>query len=319
MLTGLSAGCAGLALFAAASSTWWLFAGRGLQGLAVGMISGPATAALVELDPRRGEQRPALLAGLAQAGGSGLGALVAGLLAEWAPAPRRLSYLLFLGALVLAAAFVFRLPEPARRSREPWRVQWPRVPGEIRRDFARVSLTAATIWGAGALYLSIVPSYASRLLDSHNLALLGAIGSLTLMSFCVGQIFSQRRATKPRRNQAAGLVLLAVGLVALAVAAPTHSLALLLGSGVAAGLGQGFAFLDAQHELNAIAPPDRRGEVTAAFICCIYLVVGGAVIASGLLDLRFSLTLSVGAVALALTAFALTAAAWQAAGLWRRP
>jgi hypothetical protein len=51
--------------------------------------------------------------------------------------------------------------------------------------------------------------------------------------------------------------------------------------------------------------------VTAAFICCIYLVVAGAVIASGLLDLRLSLSVAVGAVALVLAA-AVATAGWQA-------
>jgi hypothetical protein len=51
--------------------------------------------------------------------------------------------------------------------------------------------------------------------------------------------------------------------------------------------------------------------VTAAFISCIYLLVGSAVIASGLLDLWFSLDVSVGAVALALTASALATTTWQ--------
>ena len=59
LLAGLAVACAGLALFASATSVAWLFAARALQGLAVGMISGPATAALVELDPLRDEGRPA--------------------------------------------------------------------------------------------------------------------------------------------------------------------------------------------------------------------------------------------------------------------
>jgi hypothetical protein len=45
--------------------------------------------------------------------------------------------------------------------------------------------------------------------------------------------------------------------------------------------------------------------VTAAFIACIYFLVASAVIATGLLDLRFSLSVSVGAVALVLTGCAL--------------
>src|SRR5205823_8174063 len=45
LLMGLAAGAAGLIVFALAESTAWLFAGRALQGLAVGMASSAATAA----------------------------------------------------------------------------------------------------------------------------------------------------------------------------------------------------------------------------------------------------------------------------------
>src|SRR3954466_2280570 len=46
----LGVAMAGLALFALARSTPWLFAARAVQGLAVGAASGAATAALVELE-----------------------------------------------------------------------------------------------------------------------------------------------------------------------------------------------------------------------------------------------------------------------------
>jgi predicted MFS family arabinose efflux permease len=313
ILAGVANACIGLALFAAAQSTAWLFAGRIFQGLAVGMISGPATAALVELDPQRDAQRPALLAGLAQAGGSAAGPLFTGVLAEWAPAPRQLSFLIVLFVTVAADAFAFALPEPSRAEREPWRIQWPRVPDEIRRDFARVSLTAATVWGTVALFLSIVPSYASTLLSTDNLALLGTIAAVGLATSCVAQAVSQRQQRLgDRHTQAVGLVLLAGGLFALVVASPARSLALLIAGAIAAGAGHGFTFLSAQDELNAIAPAERRGEVTAAFISCIYLVVATSVIAAGLLDLTLSLATSVGGVAIALCATALATATWQA-------
>ncbi len=52
--------------------------------------------------------------------------------------------------------------------------------------------------------------------------------------------------------------------------------------------------------------------MTAAFISCIYLLGASSVIATGLLDLRFSLSLSVGAFSVVLIAIALSTAAWQA-------
>jgi len=313
MLAGLACACAGLLLFAFAQGTAWLFGARVLQGLAVGMISSPATAALVEFDPRRDEQRPALLAGLAQAGGSATGPLLVGVLAQWAPAPRQLSFLIVLAVTLIAASVTLALPEPAGEAREPWRIQWPRVPAGIRPEFARVSVTAATVWATVALYLSIVPSYASGLLGSHNLALLGAIAAIALATSCVAQVVSQRRRPPVPGAQAGGLALLAVGLVGLVIASPLHSLTALIVGAVAAGAGHGVGFLSAQDELNTIAPAERRGEVTAAFIGCIYLVVAGSVIATGLLDRLFSLSVAVGSVAIVLAAIAAATVAWQLA------
>src|SRR5690242_2706184 len=172
ILVGLAVATVALVLFAAAESAGWLFAARALQGLAVGMVSGAATAALVELEPSGDRRRAALLAGLAQVVGSSLGALVAGALAEWAPWPQRLCYVATLAATVLAAAAVVAfLPGRDHRIAERWRIQLPRVPREIRGAFARVSLTAAVVWAVLALYLSIVPSYSETLLRTRNLAL----------------------------------------------------------------------------------------------------------------------------------------------------
>jgi MFS family permease len=311
VLAGLTVACGGLVLFAFAENTASLYAARALQGLAVGRISGAATAALVELDPRNDRRRAAMFAGLAQTGGSAAGPLLAGALAEWAPEPLRLPYLVGLALTVIAAAATLALSEAPDREREPWRIQRPRVPKEIRRAFWRVSMTAATVWATVALYLSIVPSYVGAKLGTHNLALLAAISATALLASFVTLIVSQRWRPSPQLSQAAGLALLALGLVALVVASPLSSLALIVAGSLAAGAGHALGFLNAQEELNDLAPQERRGEVTAAFIACIYFLVATSVIGTGLLDLRFSLSVSVAAVSLALVACALAAGAWQ--------
>jgi MFS family permease len=206
---------------------------------------------------------------------------------------------------------MLRLPEPFEQEREPWRIEWPRVPAELRADFARVSLTAATVWAALALFLSIVPSYVRSTLGTHNLALIAVIATAALIASCCAQIAAQRFEGSRRRDQAVGLALLVAGLAALIVAAPLNSLALMLLAATAAGAGHGLAFLNAQQELNDFAPPQRRGEVTAAFISCIYFVVATAVISSGLLDEWVSLSVAVGVVAGALGALAAALAIWQ--------
>jgi MFS family permease len=318
LASGLGTACVGLLLFAFAQGEAWLFAARGVQGLAVAMVSGPATAALVELDPDGSRRRAALGAGLAQTMGSAFGPISAGLLAEFAPYRLQLSYLLALVLTVVAAIVVLRLPEGVSGTREAWRPQWPRVPVEIRRSFLRVALTGGVGWAAMSLYLSIIPSYATSLLQTHALALLAAVATTALLASSAVQGLAARHAGSWRRDQALGCLLVAVGLGGMIVAAPTRSFTALLLGALVAGAGQGLSFLTAQEELNELAPDDRRGEVTAAFIAVTYACVAGAVIASGLLALGLSLGHAVEATAGALIALALAMVAWQVAGSTRR-
>jgi MFS family permease len=311
IVSGLAVACVGLLVFAFADNETWLYAARAVQGLAVGMISGAATSALVELDPQDDRRRAAMFAGLAQAGGSAAGPLLAGVVAQWAPDPLRLPFLVGLGLTVVAAVTVAALPEHREGEPEPWRIQWPRVPREIRGDFARVSVTAATVWATVALFLSIVPSYAKGFLGTSNLALLATVAAVTLLASSATQVLSRRWRPRPRLGQAIGLALLACGLAALVASSPLSSLTVLLAGAVLAGAGHGTAFLSAQEELNGLAPAERRGEVTAAFIACIYFLVATAVIGTGLLDERLSLSASVEAVAVLLAAGAVAGIAWQ--------
>jgi MFS family permease len=308
---GLGASIAGLAVFAAAQNALWLYAARGLQGLAVGMISGAATAALVELDPDDDRRRASLFAGLAQAGGSAAGPLLAGALVQWAPAPRQLSYLVVLAATIAAAAFVLRLPEPAANAREPWRIQVPRVPTQVLGSFIRVSVTAGLVWATLALFLSVVPTYAGDLLDTTNVALLSTVAALSVVASCGAQVAARTLVAAGRPPQALGLTVLAAGLVLLVAASPARSLALLALGSLAAGAGHGLAFINAQQELNELAPPERRGEVTAAFVACIYFLVATSVIGVGLLDEVSSLAVAVALVAAVLVVAALATAGWQ--------
>jgi MFS family permease len=308
---GLGVSWVALLVFTFADSEAALFLARVLQGLAVGTISGAATAALVELDPDGDRRRAALFAGLAQAAGSAAGPLVSGVLAQWAPDPLRLPYVLWLAVTVTAGALVVREDAGRPEHPEPWRIQWPRVPREIAAPFARVSVTAACVWAVAALYLSIVPSYAAALLHTSNLALLAAVSALALVASAATQVIAGRYQTTQPGGQAAGLAILAAGLAGLVLASPLHSLPVLVVSAVLAGAGHALGFLNAQQELNEIAPPERRGEVTAAFIACIYLLVAVSVISTGALDAVMSLTGAFVLVASVLAALAVAMALWQ--------
>jgi MFS family permease len=308
---GLVVAMAGLALFALADGTGWLFVARAIQGLAVGTATGAASAALVELAPAAARARAALVSTLAQTGGSAAGPLVAGMLAQWAPAPRTTSFVV--GILVTGAllAGVLAMPGLPGASGGAWRMQRPNVPREIRVRFARVALSAAAAWAVVGLYLSVVPSYAASLLGTSNLALEGAITAVALLASCAAQV-AFRRGGAVARDQSLGLALVVVSLVCLVVAFPTHSVLLLFAAAVLGGVGHGMAFLGAQADVNAMAPALRRAEVTAAFFVCVYLGVAVSAIGVGVVATVASLYTAVVVFACVTGAGCVAAIGWHA-------
>jgi len=147
-------------------------------------------------------------------------------------------------------------------------------------------------------------------LNTENLALLGAVTATMLASSCVAQLVV-RRGAPPVEAQAGGLVLLAVGLLALVLATPLHVVALLILGAVLAGAGHGLAFLAAQDNLTQIAPEEQRAEVSAAFYVCIYLGVAVPVIGIGVLATLTSLFTGVAVFAAVTGTAALAVAAWH--------
>jgi hypothetical protein len=178
-------------------------------------------------------------------------------------------------------------------------------------DFWRLGLTGGLVWASLALYLSVVPSYVAELLDTDNLALIGANSALACFASAVTQIVAHRHPTPRRLTQAVGLTVLAAGLVVLVVSATVDVIALVLLAALVIGVGHGATFLRTQDELNAVAPGEARGEISAAYVCCIYALVGGAVVGVGLLAEALPLTGSVQLVGALLAAGALVAAGWQ--------
>jgi MFS family permease len=307
---GLVGGAVSLALFASANSTPWLFAARAVQGLATGLMTAAAAAALVELETEGHHGRAAVATILGNNGGSGAGPLVAGMLAQWAPDRLVLPYLVGIGCIGFALLAVLSISEPAKPSGR-WRIQRPSVPPAVRGRFARASLSGATVWAVGALFLSVVPSYAAQLLHTSDLALLGAITALMLATSCVAQVAVLRIDARPSEAQPVGLVMMAIGVVLLVLAFPLHSLVPVLAAAILAGLGLGVTLFGAQKDINQLAPTDRRGEVTAAFISCLYGGVAITSVATGLLADGYGLSTSVAIIGGMLAALALATCAWH--------
>ena len=108
-----------------------------------------------------------------------------------------------------------------------------------------------------------------------------------------------------------GLGLVAAGLAALALASVSDRAVVLLAASVLAGTGHGLAFLGAQDDLNRLAPPERRGEINAAFYTCIYVGIAVPVIGAGVLADLSSLVTAVTVFAAVTGTAAAAAAVWH--------
>jgi MFS family permease len=82
MLFGLGASLVGAILFAVAPDVQWVFAGRALMGIGVGLSVGPSSAAILEFCSDQSAKRAASLTMTAQAGGFTAALLVGGVLTE---------------------------------------------------------------------------------------------------------------------------------------------------------------------------------------------------------------------------------------------
>lgn len=286
LLSSFSAALVASALFAAAHATWWLFAARAAQGLAVGTASAPLTVALVRTEPRGNRARASLLGTLMTTGGAGLGPVVAGGLAQYGPAPLRLCYLVEFGLLVAALLIVATLPG-VRSGGRAGGIRRPRVPAEIRGAFLIAAAASFLAWAVAYIVLALVPSYVEAALHSHNLLLGGTTAGGLLL--CSAVVQAGLAGWLPGRSLAVGLVLLAGGLAGLIAAGAAASPPLLLATIAVTGAGHGLAFMGALRRVNDIAPPAEHAGVAAAFYVITYLGGGGPVIVVGLLATHMSL------------------------------
>src|SRR4051794_2503114 len=105
VLASLMAGVVAVVLFLFAKATVWLFAARVVSGFAIALASGASTAWIVE-SHRAGKKQATRIAIGANLVGLAVGPLLAGVLAQYEPAPLRLVYvvlLLMLIAVLIAA------------------------------------------------------------------------------------------------------------------------------------------------------------------------------------------------------------------------
>jgi MFS family permease len=256
-------------LYIAADSTLWLFVARAVQGIATGAAISTASAALLDLHPRRDPVNVGLTNGVASAIGLGLGSLVSSSLVQAGAAPRAIPYVVELVLFAAALAGAYWMPEPVReRSTFRFTPQRPRVPAGIRHAFLLAGLAALSSWSIGGLFFSLGPQLSEQLFTTTNV-IVGAVGGVVLgFAGALAQLVF--RHTPNWLGAAAGSVGLAVGMLLVVIAAAADSSAAFVLGMTVAGFGFGLAFLGGLRQLNAVIPPEHRASVMSAFYVVAY-------------------------------------------------
>ncbi|MGH8237533.1 MAG: MFS transporter, partial [Steroidobacteraceae bacterium] len=97
VLGAMAAAAVSTGIYFFATSTPWLFVARALSGFAIGLAAGAGTAWIAELDGATDKTRATLIAVSSNFAGLALGPLISGLLAEYAPRPLQLPFLIYSG------------------------------------------------------------------------------------------------------------------------------------------------------------------------------------------------------------------------------
>ncbi|RCW47142.1 putative MFS family arabinose efflux permease [Halopolyspora algeriensis] len=277
-------------VLAAAPGVGWLYLGRVLQGLATGAVTSAASGALLDLQPP-GKQLGALVNTVASSAGLALGAALAGVLVQFAPAPTVLGYLVILAALVLTFFGVVAMPESAGSGtvslRRALRPQRPSVPAGRRGTFALLATSILASWTVGGMYLSLGPSLAREMVDGTP----HLVGGLTITALTgTGAIVQSVLSGWPGiRAVRAGTPLLIAGLAALTWSVLAHLPVMFHASSVLLGIGWGLTFMGGFRMLAGLATPEHRAGTTAMIYVVAYLSMGVPAVAIGFLTTALGL------------------------------
>jgi len=269
LLVSLGALMASTVLFLLAGSAAWLFVARGLQGLATGAALSAASAALLDLHPRRDPAGVGLTNGVAAAAGIGLGALVSSSLVQLGSAPRVLPFVVLLVLFALVFAGAYWMPEPVEERRR-FRLTLERldVPAVARRPFLLASLAVISSWSIGALFFSLGPQLSDQLFHTTNVIVSG-IGIVALAGSAAAAALALGR-TAPWLGASAGSVALAAGMALIVAAGATGSGSMYVFGSIVGGMGFGIAYLGGLRALVAAIPPESRAAVMSAFYVVAY-------------------------------------------------
>jgi Major Facilitator Superfamily len=263
-----------------------LIVARVVSGISVGLTTATATAYLAELHlgarPDATGKRPQVVATAANLGGIGVGPLMAGLLAQFAPAPLRLPYIVVGGALAILALLVAVAPETTTPPdpRPAWHPQRVAVPRHARRQFYAATGAAMAAFAVYGVFNSLVPSFLAGTLHVNSHATAGAVAFSAFAAGAIAQIALGKLGNVQLLRWSVPILL--SGLVLFATGMWIANLVVFVVGGIVTGAGGGLVFRGALVAAGSSAPTESRAEVLTGFFLGAYIGLSVPVIGLGI-------------------------------------
>jgi predicted MFS family arabinose efflux permease len=269
---------ASVVLSAGATGELPIYIGRFLTGIAVGIAMAVGTSWLKELsqpphdlgaEPGSGARR----ASLSLTAGFGLGAGVAGAIAQWGPWPMASPYIVHI--LVAAPALLALTGAPETRERTgavPSLWADLKVPAAGHRRFLRVVVPMAPwIFGSAGIAYAVMPQLVGERLGHWSLAYATLLTVVTLGAGVLVQPLAKRLdSISTARATIVAMVAMACGMGVGAWAAAAHSPWLALGCAVLLGAAYGVAIVSGLLEIQRMVTPDDLAGLTGVYYALSY-------------------------------------------------
>lgn len=264
---------ASIVLAAGAWDTTVLYAGRLVAGIASGAAFSCGTAWIGELSTSRsgGVERAPRRATIAMTTGFGLGPLVAGLLAQYSPAPLVVVYLPHLVLSAAALVLAWSAPSPSHRvptstTKAPAGVAW-----RPRRFLLLVLPMAPWVFLTAAVALATLPNSVGTLLGDHLLIFSALVTPLPALTGVLIQPIARRLHDRSQLLNILSLALAVAGLLIGAAATGTSSIALVVAGALLLGAAYGALMVSGLTEIQRFAPPEQRGRTIAIYQAATYV------------------------------------------------
>lgn len=285
----LAIAACGTVVFFYASNAVWLGLGRALSGLAVSLGSATCTAWLAELYDERERPRAAAIATIGNFLGLAFGALLAGVLSQYAPWPLHLTYVVYMLLLAAIYLWIHHAPETVR---QPAALQdillRPRisVPKDIRLRFIPPACAACGAFALIGFYAALVPTVLRQQLHVTN----HAVGGIIIVELCLAAALAAlvTRTTNSRTVMKAGLLLLIPSVLLLVWAQAAESMPILLLGTALSGVSAALGYRGSLQVVNQLAPPDQRAAVLSAYMVVAFTSNSIPVIGIGVLSMLAS-------------------------------